>query len=164
MSIVLDILRTYRAPRAVLTRRMSGPPREDRALACLMAACGLIFVAQWPRLSREAVLDPSIALDARLAGALFAWLMVMPLVLYGLGLLVLLLARGLGRRLTGFQVRMALFWSLLATVPLWLLAGLAAGFAPGPAFPLLSTLALGLVAVFTGAGILAAPKTEEGVA
>ena len=35
-----------------------------------MLACALIFVAQWPRLSRAAFLDPSIELNARLAGAL----------------------------------------------------------------------------------------------
>jgi hypothetical protein len=32
--------------------------REDRALAMLIAACLVIFVAQWPRLSREAYLAP----------------------------------------------------------------------------------------------------------
>ncbi len=32
--------------------------REDRALVYLMLACFLIFVAQWPRLSRQALLGP----------------------------------------------------------------------------------------------------------
>ena len=54
MSVALDILRTFRAPRAVLRKRIASGAREDRALAILMGACLLIFVAQWPRLSREA--------------------------------------------------------------------------------------------------------------
>ena len=128
MSVVQDIARTYVRPRLVQSRRMSGPPREDRALAILMASCGLIFVAQWPRLSREAYLDPSIAIDARMAGALFGWILVMPLVFYALSLALYGILRVMGAETTGSRVRMGLFWALLASTPLWLLAGLMLGF------------------------------------
>ena len=153
MSVVLDIIRTYRAPREVQARRVTGAPREDRALAILLAACALIFVAQWPRLSREAFLDPSITLEARMAGALFAWILIMPLVFYALSIVLTLILR-----MPGHAVRMALFWALLASTPLWLLAGLLAGFAPGPGFGLVSAAALLAVVVFTAAGIMTARK------
>jgi hypothetical protein len=154
MSVVLDILRTYRAPRDVQARRIAAGPREDRALAILLAACALIFVAQWPRLSREAFLDPSIGLDARMAGALFAWILIMPLVFYALSIILTLILR-----VPGHAVRMALFWALLASTPLWLLAGLLAGFAPGPGFGLVSAAALLAVVVFAAAGLMTARRT-----
>ena len=96
MSVVLDILRTYRAPREVQARRIEGGPREDRALAILLAACGVIFVAQWPRFAREAFLDSSVSLEARMAGGLFGWMIVMPLVFYALSLVLTLVMRATG--------------------------------------------------------------------
>jgi len=42
-------------------------PREDRALATLLGACVILFIAQWPFHARAAYLDPSIPLEARLA-------------------------------------------------------------------------------------------------
>ncbi|MDA8584724.1 YIP1 family protein [Rhodobacteraceae bacterium] len=141
---------------------MSGPLREDRALVILISACALIFVAQWPRLARESHLDPSIELDALLAGALFAWLMVMPLVFYALSIVLTVVLRISGQRITGFSCRMGLFWAVLASTPLWLFAGLLAGFAPGPGFAIVSTLALATVLVFAGAGLITARNLGEG--
>ena len=154
MSVVRDIVRTYVAPREIQTRRMAGAVREDRALAILMGACVLIFIAQWPRLSREAFLDPTIGFDARLAGALFGWIMVMPLVFYALALVVQLLLRLTGVVHAGFASRMALFWALLASTPLWLLTGLTAGFAgAGVGLTITGIAALGAFVVFWMAGI-----------
>lgn len=153
MSLVLDIARTFRAPREVLSRRLASGAQESRALAMLLGACALIFVAQWPRLAREAFLDPSISLEARMAGALFAWLMIMPLVFYGAALLLTLVTRIIGPPVPGPACRIVLFWALLASTPLWLLAGLMAGFAPGPGFAIFSLAALIAVLVFTAAGI-----------
>lgn len=162
MSVVLDILGTYRAPREVQARRMAGAPREDRALAVLLAGCAVIFVAQWPRLARESHLDPSIGLDARLAGALFAWVMIMPLALYAVAFLLSLVLKALRPGVTGYPVRMALFWAVLASTPVWLLAGLLGGFAPGAGFSIVSGLALVLVVVFTGAGLSAPGRSDSG--
>ena len=162
MSVVLDMLRTWRAPREVQVRRMAGPPNEGRALAVLLAGCGLIYVAQWPRLAREAHLDPSIALDARMAGALFAWLMVMPLALYALALVLRLVLSVVGIPTTGFRVRHALFWALLASVPAWLLSGLVAGFVgEGAALIIVSTVAVASVGMFTAAGLSVAGARVE---
>ncbi|MXQ07590.1 YIP1 family protein [Alphaproteobacteria bacterium GH1-50] len=154
MSVVLDIIRTYRAPREVLRRRLSGGAREDRALATLMAGCVLLFVAQWPRLSREAYLDETIGFDARLAGALFGWIFVMPLVFYVVAWVVHLVLRVTGSASTGYQSRMALFWAILASSPLWLLTGLMAGFVgPSHVTSLTGILALGSFFVFWLGGV-----------
>lgn len=165
MSIVLDILRTYRAPREVIRRRIGGRVREDRALACVMGACALIFVAQWPRLSREAHLDETIPFDARMAGALFGWLLVAPLFFYLLALGSGWLLRLAGRRAGGYAARMALFWALLAASPLWLLVGLASGFlGPSPGTTLAGILALSIFLVFWITGLFEIAAKHEDTA
>jgi hypothetical protein len=110
--------------------------REDRALAILISACFIIFVAQWPRLSREAHLSGEGAppLEAELAITFFAMLMIWPLMAYGLAGLTHLVARAFGGRGSWYSARLALFWSLLASTPAWLFHGLVSGFiGPGPA-------------------------------
>lgn len=128
MAVTDDILRTYRAPRAQMRRMLDAGQRDDRALAVLIGACVLIFVAQWPRLAREAYLDEAIPFEARLTGALFAWLFLAPILAYGVAALSHLVARAAGGRGSFFSARLALFWTLLATAPLFLLSGLVAGF------------------------------------
>ena len=133
MSAALDIIRTYRAPREVVRSRSAPPENEGRALAVLMAGCILMFVAQCPRLAREAFEAPEIPLEARLGAAAFGWLFIMPLVLYVLAGLTRLAARVVGGHGTAYGGRIALFWSRLAAAPLWLLNGWVAGFiGPGP--------------------------------
>lgn len=134
MAISTEILRSYRAPREVLRRQLDSPASEGRALIYLTVACLLFFVAQWPRLSREAFLDPSIPLDARLGGALMGWMFIAPLAFYAIGALTHLVARLLGGKGSFYGARLALFWSLLAIAPLVLLLGLVSGFiGQGPA-------------------------------
>ena len=134
MSVSRDIVASWRRPRQVLRSMLNHGRREDRAIAFVMIACFLMFVGQWPKLSREAFLDPSVPLQARLAITFFAMMMVMPLMLYvfaGISHLVAKLFRGRG---TFYSARLALFWSLLVTAPLFLLNGLVAGFiGQGPA-------------------------------
>jgi len=102
----------------------------------------MMFVAQWPRLSRLAYEDPSIPLEARLAGALFGWLFVAPLAFYAIAAASHSIARLFGGRASWYEARMALFWALLAASPLWLLTGLVAGFiGHGPAFTLTGSIA-----------------------
>ncbi|MEL6643601.1 MAG: YIP1 family protein [Pseudomonadota bacterium] len=156
MSITNDIARSYIRPREVLRRRTAGGVREDRAFAILMAGCLVMFVAQWPGLSRAAFEDPSIPLNARLGGALMGWLFIAPLFFYLLALLSHWGAKVLGGQGTGFGSRMALFWAVLAASPLWLLSGLVAGFiGPGTAFNL-----TGLVAGLAFLGIWTAGLWE----
>jgi hypothetical protein len=148
VAVTTDILAAYRRPRAVLRRQLQGGEREDRALIYLMLACLLIFVGQWPALQRAALADPDTPLDARVGGALMAWLFVAPLAMYALAGLSHLIARLLGGRGTGFGARLALFWSLLVAAPLWLFYGLVAGLiGPGPALSATGVVAFGAFVV-----------------
>lgn len=134
MSVTQDILRSYRAPRAVMRRQMAGGVHEGRAVAYLMIACFLIFIAQWPRLSREATLNPdSPPLEAQVMATFFAWVLAAPLLFFLIAALSHGLAKVLGGQGDWFGARLALFWTMLAVSPLMLLHGLVAGFiGPGP--------------------------------
>lgn len=124
MGVSGDIIRSWRHPRHVMAARLSEGLREDRALVFLIIACLLMFVAQWPRLQLEALINPDIPLEARLGGALMGWLFIAPLALYAIAALSRIIARLLGGQGSWLSARMALFWSLLAATPLWLLNGL----------------------------------------
>ena len=54
MPVTRDIVATYRGPGRVVRRLMAAGQREDRVLATLMAGCVVTYVAQWPRLARQA--------------------------------------------------------------------------------------------------------------
>ncbi|MEM7719901.1 MAG: YIP1 family protein [Pseudomonadota bacterium] len=166
MSIALDILHTYRTPTQVQMRQMrAGQNSEGRALAVLMGACFLIFVAALPFLSRLAHYDPSIPFQDRMAGAFFAWLLMMPLVLYVLSLIIVLALKAFKISAPAHHVRMALFWALLASSPLWLFSGLAAGFTGESAGSAIAALAaIGAFVIFTLFGLVAAVRTGQGTA
>ncbi|MEQ3626314.1 MAG: YIP1 family protein [Celeribacter sp.] len=133
MAITTEILRSYRAPRAVMRTILAAGPREDRAIAWLMSGCAILFIAQWPRLSREAYLGDT-PLDALVGGAFLALVFLLPLLLYGIAAISHLFARIFGGRGTFYSARAALFWTLLAVSPLVLLRGLVSGMiGPGPA-------------------------------
>jgi hypothetical protein len=119
MSLSTDILRSYRAPRLVVREQLGAGRREDRVLVHLMLACVLIFVAQWPGVTRAAQLDPSVPLQARLGGVLMAVLFVLPLIAYALAFLIWLALRLVGP-VSAYGVRLALFWAVLAITPLML--------------------------------------------
>ncbi len=133
MGLMTDIVATYRSPRAVMRRHLDRGSDESRALMYLVLSCGLLYFAQWPRLWREALADGSVTLDVRLGGALFGWLFVAPLVMYAVALVARLVARVFGGRGTGHSARLALFWSMAAATPLWLVSGLINGLL-GPGF------------------------------
>lgn len=153
MSITGQILRTYRAPADVIRAQILRGRREERALVVLMLACVVIFVGQWPRLSREAFLSGQ-PLDMMLGGALLGWVFVAPLLLYGIAGLSILIMRITGQRPDAFAARMALFWALLAAAPLWLAHGLMAGFnGPGPVLTVFGAVALATFLWFWWAGI-----------
>lgn len=136
MAVSTDIVATWRNPSRVMRKLLAMGRREDRALAILLAACLVIFIAQWPRLSREAffAVEGQAPLEAQISITFFAMLMVWPLLAYGLAGLTHMLARLFGGRGSWYSARLALFWALLASSPAWLLHGLVAGFiGPGAA-------------------------------
>lgn len=107
--------------------------REDQAIVYLFAACLLIFIGQWPRLSRNAyVFD--VAEEAGASNFLVlmtyefvAWLMVWPLAFYFIAALSHVVAKALGGKGNWLGARLALFWSLLVASPVLLLHGLTSG-------------------------------------
>jgi hypothetical protein len=132
MPVTRDIAETWRAPRRVMRRLLGMGAREDRALVILMAGCLVVFIAQWPRLAREAHLTGA-ELNPLLGATLLAWLFIAPLLFYALALVTHLVARLAGGRGSALGARLALFWAFLAASPLILLHGLVAGFiGPGP--------------------------------
>ncbi|WP_372574415.1 YIP1 family protein [Ruegeria jejuensis] len=140
MSVTADITATYRGPARVMQRLLAMGQREDRALAILMGACALVFIAQMPRLAREAHLSGQ-ELNMLLGGALLGWLIIAPLLLYVLAAFSHVLARLIGGKGEWYGARLALFWSLLASTPVLLLQGLVAGFiGPGPGLNLVGMI------------------------
>lgn len=161
MSALADMAATYRGPGRVVRAVLARGRREDRALAIVMATCGLIFVAQWPRLAREAH-ESGSDLNPLLGGSLLGWVMIAPLALYVLAGIAHLVARLVGGRGSFYGARVALFWALFATAPLLLLHGLIAGFiGPGPQLTLVGIVWAGIFLWFWGAGMVAAERSED---
>lgn len=160
MAFTRDIAATYRGPGAVMTRLLAAGPREDRALAILMGACVILFIARWPALAREAHLQDQ-DLNMLLGGTLMATVFMAPLLFYTLAWLTHLVARIVGRKAPSYNARLALFWSLLASSPLILLNGLVAGFiGPGIQMTLVGLLWFGVFLWFWGASLRAAYRED----
>lgn len=146
MAVVPDMLATWRGPGRVVGRILAAGENEARALAILLAACGLFFVAQWPEAARRAHLVADVPLRALLGIRLFAMLFLAPVLFYAVAGISLLVLRVGGRRVSGYGARVALFWALLAVAPAVLLHGLVAGMVgPGPG---LRVLGIAVFAVF----------------
>lgn len=134
MSMTQNILRSYRDPARVVRGLAQGDLREPQVMFFALLACGLIFVAQWPGLSRAATIDPSVTFEQRMGGAMFGIMFLLPLILYGCAALLNLGLRVSGSVVPGILVRLALFWSLLTVTPLMLLqGGISAFLGSGPA-------------------------------
>jgi hypothetical protein len=148
MGVVADIGRSwFRGPRAVVREHIARGPGEGRAFGFLMIGSLLVVVAQLPALSRDAAaaalgmpvttpLARSLpaefrTMDVMVTYTVVPWLVIAPLVFFGLAFLAHLISRGLGGQGTAFGARIALFWSWLAASPLALLTGLMAALA-GP--------------------------------
>lgn len=137
MSLTRDIAATYRGPGRVLRRLQGMGRREDRALVFILLACGLLFVAQAPYQARQAHLDPEVPLQARLYWSAILFVFLCPTFFYLLAGLAWGASRLAGVRVSGYEMRLSMFWALLAATPLALLAGLMAGFnGPGPGLQL----------------------------
>ncbi len=132
MSATLRIAGMYRRPRTIVRSILDEGTREDRALIFLVLGCLMVFVAQTPRLARQAFLTGE-DLSMLLGATLMAWIFIAPLLLYLVAMLIFGIAKVLRSKMTAYGARVALFWALLACAPVMLLWGLTAGFiGPGP--------------------------------
>lgn len=135
MSVLDDIIRTWRAPRRVVRDLLNMGEREDRAVAYLMAGCFVVFIAQWPRLSRRVAegtapegVEGYSSFQGLVVYEFIAWLIVWPLVFYGIAAVLHGIRSAMGASGTGYSARLATFWALLAASPAALFFGLTAGF------------------------------------
>ena len=153
-GIAPRVLASWRCPGQVV--RELAPMSEGAMLAVLMGAMLVFLIAQAPGHARAAALDPSVPMGGRMAGALTAVLLMMPLVAYAVASLVSLASRVMPRRVAPEDSRLALFWALLAASPAMLLAGLVEGLiGPGAALTITRLIAgLGFLFIW-GAGLRA---------
>tara|TARA_B110000908_G_scaffold71372_1_gene86140 strand:- start:2118 stop:2606 length:489 start_codon:yes stop_codon:yes gene_type:complete len=162
MSVTTDIKASYRGPGRVVARLMGQGRREGFALNILLFACIVMFVAQAPYQSREAHFDPDVPLMARMYWSAFLWIFLVPLLLYGFAAMVFGLARLAGRNITGYGIRLSLFWALLASSPVVLFLGLIAAFiGPSAGLQLVGMIWLLNVLWFWIAGMRAAEGIEQ---
>ncbi|MCL3883502.1 YIP1 family protein [Marivita sp. GX14005] len=155
MPFTRDIAATYAGPGKVMRRLRRGGHREDRALAILMGACVILFIARWPALARQAY-ETGEELSMLLGTTLMATVILLPLLFYALAFFAHWVARALRGKGSAFDARLALFWSLLASSPLLLLNGLVAGFiGPGIELTLVGTAWLAVFVWFWLAGMVA---------
>lgn len=156
MSLMRNIARSYRAPGKVVSGLATGDLREPQVLFFGLLACGLIYVAQWPGLSRAAALDPSITFEQRMGGALFGVMFLLPLVLYAIAGALQLGLRIFARPVPGLHARLAFFWALLAVTPLMLLqGGMTAFLGAHPAVAAFGFVVAGAFLYILGGGMLA---------
>lgn len=161
MPVTTDIAATYLRPTRVVRRLLDMGQREDRALIFLMVACVIVFVAQMPRLSREAFLSGQ-ELNMLMGGALLGWLFLAPLMFYGLAALSHIIARLLGGKGSWYGARLALFWAFLASTPLLLLRGLVAGFiGPGVQMQMVGLVWLVMFLWFWMSGLRQAERPDQ---
>lgn len=149
-GIAPRVLASWRRPGQVV--RGLSPMCEGAMLAVLMGAMLVFLIAQAPGHARAAALDPAVPMAGRMAGALTAVLLMMPLVAYVVASLVALASRLTRWRLAAEDSRLALFWALLAISPAMLLAGLVEGLiGPGPALTITRLIAgIGFLFIWGG--------------
>lgn len=163
MGLTQDIVATYRGPGRVAQRLLAQGRNEVRALIFVTLAGFLIFVASAPFQAREAQLNPEGPLSVRLYWSAFLWIFIMPLLLYLLAMVIWAVSRVARRSVSGFDIRLTLFWALLASTPVLLLLGLVAGFI-GPSIQL-QAMAIIWVCVFAWfwiSGLLTAGRMANG--
>lgn len=157
MALTQDIIATYRGPSRVMGRFLDQGRNEVRALLFLLIAGLMIFIATSPFQARQAQIDPEGPLAVRLYWSAFLWIFIMPLLMYFFAAMIWVISRVARVRVTGSDIRLTLFWSLLATTPVMLLLGLVAGLiGPGIQLQIVAIIWLCVFAWFWISGLLTA--------
>ncbi len=126
MSVLADIIETWRRPSQVLRRHLTRARSEAFVFTFLIVFLILGFVAQWPEAARVSAMMPEIPLAPQLLPRALGLLVTIPL-WYLLAALGQLVARAMGGQGDWYAGRVALFWALVSVTPLVLGAGLVAG-------------------------------------
>lgn len=127
MSVTTDMVASLRRPREVMRRHLSIGRREDRVLIYLMATCVMFFLSYLPVVARNAHLSGE-DMGLQLGSIILGWLFVAPLAFYVIAFILGVLLKVTPCKAGLYEVRLALFWSLLASSPFILLNGLTHGF------------------------------------
>lgn len=127
MAVTVDMVRAHTRPRLVMRKLLAMGVREDRALAMLMAACFIMLAAQWPWRAREAHMTGQTLTDL-IQNDVYALIFFLPLVAYGIAALTHIIAKIFRGQGDWYGARLAMFWAMLASTPLLVLAGLVKGF------------------------------------
>ena len=152
MSVVVKISKTYRRPIRTYSSLFASGPSEKQNLAYLMGGCLLYFISSWPFQARKAFED-QIPLEGLISGTLISSLFVAPLGFYLISIVFHLLAKALGSKISGVEIRLILFWAFLAIAPLMLLRGLVAGFFDtNLQYSIISGLSLSVLLLFIYSG------------
>jgi hypothetical protein len=139
--VVAAILRAYRDPRGAMAARIAAGLDEPRALAELLGACALLFLASLPAAVETA---RGLGIEDALAGAVSAhvvgYLFLLPLIAYALAALLHLAARAFGGRGSWLAARAALFRAALLGGSIAAALALAGTVAGGQRLPWMSWL------------------------
>lgn len=126
MPVTLDIVASWRRPRAVVRRLLGQGRSEPFAFSLLVTGLILLWVSLAPFLAREAYFNPEQPLLQRLLAAALAMAATVPF-WYLLAALGHIVARIMGGKGSYYGGRIALFWALVATAPALLVSGLVRG-------------------------------------
>ncbi|MDE2788936.1 MAG: YIP1 family protein [Paracoccaceae bacterium] len=125
-SLTWEILGSYRHPRQNFDRQLDRHVGEERILFYGILACFLTFVARLPVIAQANTGPDAPPLEAVIAGQFAVSLLMAPLLLYALAAVSHLLARSVGGAGGWRESRLALFWAVLASTPMVLVAGIVA--------------------------------------
>ena len=127
MSILPDIVESWRAPGRVVRRHLGRPRSEAFIFTFLFTFLLVAYIGQWPVAARFSHLNPEVPMMQRMVAAALGLMTTIPL-WYGLAALSRLVAGLFGGRGSWYGARLALFWALASITPAMLLMGLATAF------------------------------------
>ena len=127
MSVVTNIMKTYRTPVKTFARLFEAGPSEKVNLAYLIGGCFIYFISQWPLHARNAF-DNQLPVEGLMATSMLTSLFFLPLVFYFISWVGYCFAKIFGSKITSVEMRLILFWAYFSTAPIMLLRGLTAGF------------------------------------
>ncbi|MBL4749206.1 MAG: YIP1 family protein [Amylibacter sp.] len=123
MSLIGDMMRSYRAPRGVMQAQVERGITEPQTLFYAMLFGMMNLIANYPRAAYNAP-DPD-TLAGMMAGLFIAYVFFLPLVLFGLAAIIHWVILRFGGQATWGQARRAMIWSTVTMIPFILVTGAA---------------------------------------